>query len=240
MRHTWHLTYCGRFLFLGDEPMNLLRSGLTILHAIALGICTLAVMAGSAHAQILGSAYFVSEAQSQNAVIGFPHGAANATFSVPNGPINFTSAPGYTLSQFLLSNPGTSILTGSAGDLSRALDTAAGGTMLELTGQVSVINGQTFTVQHDDGLQLMVGGLLVVNVPGPTAPVVTTVTYTGPTGTFAFDLVYGECCGAPAVLATSLPLQAAPAVPEPETYAMLLAGLGLMGFVARRRKQRAA
>lgn len=29
-------------------------------------------------------------------------------------------------------------------------------------------------------------------------------------------------------------------IPEPETYAMLLAGLGLMGFVARRRKQRSA
>jgi len=29
-------------------------------------------------------------------------------------------------------------------------------------------------------------------------------------------------------------------IPEPETYAMMLAGLGLMGFVARRRKQRAA
>lgn len=29
-------------------------------------------------------------------------------------------------------------------------------------------------------------------------------------------------------------------VPEPETYAMLLAGLGLMGFVARRRKLKAA
>jgi hypothetical protein len=29
-------------------------------------------------------------------------------------------------------------------------------------------------------------------------------------------------------------------VPEPETYAMLLAGLGLVGFVARRRKQQAA
>jgi hypothetical protein len=27
------------------------------------------------------------------------------------------------------------------------------------------------------------------------------------------------------------------AIPEPETYAMLLAGLGLMGFVARRRKK---
>ena len=30
------------------------------------------------------------------------------------------------------------------------------------------------------------------------------------------------------------------AIPEPETYAMLLAGLGLLGFVARRRKQRTA
>jgi hypothetical protein len=30
------------------------------------------------------------------------------------------------------------------------------------------------------------------------------------------------------------------AVPEPETYAMMLAGLGLMGFVAMRRKQQAA
>ena len=30
------------------------------------------------------------------------------------------------------------------------------------------------------------------------------------------------------------------AIPEPETYAMLLAGLGLLGFAARRRKQKAA
>ncbi|MGB2831736.1 MAG: PEP-CTERM sorting domain-containing protein [Methylotenera sp.] len=36
---------------------------------------------------------------------------------------------------------------------------------------------------------------------------------------------------------TAGPFVPPPAVPEPETYAMLLAGLGLMGFVARRRKE---
>jgi hypothetical protein len=34
--------------------------------------------------------------------------------------------------------------------------------------------------------------------------------------------------------------QVTSAVPEPETYAMFLAGLGLLGFVSRRRKQKAA
>lgn len=40
------------------------------------------------------------------------------------------------------------------------------------------------------------------------------------------------------VLTSSLESVTAP-VPEPETYAMLIAGLGLMGVVARRRKQKA-
>ncbi|MDR3324058.1 MAG: PEP-CTERM sorting domain-containing protein [Zoogloeaceae bacterium] len=31
----------------------------------------------------------------------------------------------------------------------------------------------------------------------------------------------------------------APAVPEPETYALLLAGLGLMGVIVRRRRKAA-
>lgn len=57
-----------------------------------------------------------------------------------------------------------------------------------------------------------------------------------------YDLTIGYIWGAPS------PISGSPndrlsesflvrAVPEPETYAMLLAGLALMGFVARRRKQ---
>jgi hypothetical protein len=39
---------------------------------------------------------------------------------------------------------------------------------------------------------------------------------------------------------TSLTEPNVPAIPEPEIYAMMLAGLGLMGFVARRRRQNTA
>ena len=206
-----------------------------LLLATALSVCASGVMVSAAHATIIGSAYFVSEAESQNAVIGFAHGAANATFSLPNGPIAFTSAGGYSLGAFLASSPGEITLTGTAADLAQNLDSVAGGTMIELMGTVSVVNGQTFTVSHDDGLQLMIGGLLVVNVPGPTSPATTTVTYTGPTGNFAFDLVYGECCGPPAVLATSLPLIGT-TVPEPATLALLSAAL--IGFGVTRRRSR--
>jgi hypothetical protein len=56
-------------------------------------------------------------------------------------------------------------------------------------------------------MSLEIGGVTVVSQPGPTSAVTQTFTYTGPTGTFPFDLVYGECCGPPAVLAISLPLE---------------------------------
>ncbi|MDR3213479.1 MAG: PEP-CTERM sorting domain-containing protein [Azoarcus sp.] len=53
------------------------------------------------------------------------------------------------------------------------------------------------------------------------------------------EFLYGGGSQFPSILAAAL-VYNTPAVPEPETYAMLLAGLGLVGVVARRRRHAAA
>ena len=195
----------------------------------------LAVGAVGAQAQnvAVGNLWHVSEATSQNAIpANVPLSPADVIFSV-NSPFNF-SGTSVTVGTWLASSSAFNIVENTPGTLASLMDNGSQGTLLSFTGTVSVTNGQHFTVTHDDGLTLIIGGLDLGFNPGPTAPVVTDVVYTGPTGNFPFQLVYGECCGGPAELQISLPLNA---VPEPETYAMLVAGLGALGWVSRRRRR---
>ena len=53
---------------------------------------------------------------------------------------------------------------------------------------------------------------------------------------FSADLLVSGVDGIPVTGNVAVGVPTAP-VPEPETYAMMLAGLGLLGFVARRRRQ---
>jgi len=62
------------------------------------------------------------------------------------------------------------------------MDNLVTGTLIQLLGTVSVTSGQSFSVAHDDGLTLIIGGLTVINAPEPTAPTTTSATYTGPAG----------------------------------------------------------
>ena len=79
----------------------------------------------------------------------------------------------------------------------------------------------------------MIGNNLVIDAPGPTAFSTTAVTYTGPSGTFPFDLVYGETQGPPAVLGISLPLTSQsvslPGTPDPNNPNQLLFDLTQTG-----------
>ena len=79
------------------------------------------------------------------------------------------------------------------------------------------VAGFTFVV--DQAQQAFVNGLLAY----------------GPTTTMALEASIGNFSGGPESFLV-YNLAAVNAVPEPETYALLLAGLGALGFVARRRK----
>lgn len=219
--------------------------------AVLGGAAALALMAIGSRAEAgpvaSGALYFVPESEAGDAVIGFAHGAPNVTFTAPSAPLDFTSIVGsdsfadYTAGSFLGTDSAT-ILTSTAGALGEDLDGSTaggtanpGGTIIEFTGTVSVTHDESFSVEHDDGLQLLIGTDLVINDAGPTSATLTTDTYTGPAGNFSFDLVYGECCGPPAVLDINLPFVAAP---EPATLALLGSALTGFGFVIRRRRRK--
>jgi hypothetical protein len=207
---------------------------------VATVLAAVLVWAGAGTAQantISGNLWHVSEATSQNAIpANVPATAPNVTFDV-NSPINFFGTS-VSVGTWLSNGLAFNVVENTPGTLASLMDDGSGsqGTLLEFLGFVTVTNGQTFTVTHDDGLTLIIGGTDLGFDPGPTAPVVTIATYTGPSGTFPFQLVYGECCGGPAVLQVDLPLSNT-AVPEPGTWLLLCSGL--IGLAAWRWKQTA-
>ncbi len=188
------------------------------------------LVAGTAHANtITGSIYENVAAASMDATpANVPGGTPNVTFTTTS-PINFSTS-NYTIGGFINSGGGTTtVLTGS-NQLGNTLDN----TLFNFTGSVTVTNGETFTVGHDDGLTLVIDGMTVISQPGPTSFKLTTDTYTGPSGTYAFQLVYGENTGAPADLSISLPLTTS-VTPEPSSMVLLGSGLLGLGTMLRRR-----
>ena len=191
------------------------------------------MIVGTARADISGSAWVVTDITAQNAIPGnVPGTPANLTFTVPT-LINFDSRlggdnninPNYAIGDWLATGGATNIVYSGGLTSATLLDVGGNGMIFDFTGMVTVVNGQTFTVTHDDGLTLNIGALNVINLPGPHAPITDTLTYTGPSGNLPFELVYGECCGAPAVLQIDLPLVNAP---EPSSAGLL--GVMLLGF----------
>jgi hypothetical protein len=154
-----------------------------------------------------------------------PGGAPNVTFSVnTSGGLDFDSrnaGNGYTIGGFLGTGGATVLTGGTSTELALTMDDV----LISIVGQVTVTTGETFTSSHDDGMVLFIDGQSVINVPGPTAPVTTPGTWTGPSGTFNFQLTYAEVDGAPGVMDIDNLLNNATNVPEPGT---MLAGATLL------------
>jgi hypothetical protein len=139
---------------------------------------------------------------SQNVIFeNIPTRPADVVFTVPDGALDFDSdRTSYTIGGFLASG-GATIVSGA----SHACDSLDSIVVL-FTGHVSVTDGNTISVDHDDGFTLQIGSDYVVSAPGPESTGTTTATYSGPSGNFPFKLFYGECCSPPAILGVNLPL----------------------------------
>lgn len=198
--------------------------------AIALGMATLGTQANTVNGSLWEQVDSHIDTDGSFANVAIMQGirAADVTFTV-NSPISLNSygANGYLIGGFLASG-GATITSDPGGAANRTLNN----TLFYFTGLVSVYNGQTFSVWHDDGLQLKIGGVMIVDVPGPTSPIETSYSWTGADGTYEFELAYAENCGAPGVLKVDLPLRS---VPDGGSTLVLLGGvLGLLGIAGRR------
>jgi len=157
-----------------------------------------------------------------------------ATFTA--NTIDFNVNGNYTLGSFLTSN-------GNANNISYMNSAGAGTSMdnvlFQFTGTANFVNGTTYTLADDDGVNLYVDGEQIYSSPGTQGASTQTLTYNGPTGTFSFDFTYanGPCCGAQFTtnLVNGGNLVNPPTVPEPSS--ILLLGSGLLttaGFLRRR------
>ena len=200
-----------------------LRSFLPLVLAVVASV-------GVAHADTFtGTVY---NDPSGNVVAPNTLGTALGTFTVSS--FNFNVGPGYTagdpnftIGKFL--SGGSNLVIGST----LANQTVAS-TEFVFTGSTYLVNGQSYSFTHDDGLTLSIDGTSYINTPAQTVAVATSFLYTGTTGVHAFTLDYASNSLSPSVLTGSF-TPASAATPEPSSFIMLGTGLmGAAGMVRRR------
>jgi hypothetical protein len=214
------------------------RLALAILAASALGLVT------QARADLITGSLWENTTLDAT-LANVPSSVPNVTFTANSiffdsrleviDNISLDDSAYYKIGQWLNSTTGgATFLTGS-GEAGNSMDN----TFVKITGWVSASHGQTFTLEHDDGVTLIVGGLTVIDSAGPTSPKEESGIYTGTGGVVPFTLVYSEVAGAPAVLEAEdwSPTAGPNVVPDGGTTVALL-GMALAGLAGWGRRVR--
>ena len=199
---------------------------LKLLLVVTLTLAAIGAQASSV--TVNGAVWSVSDATAGNAVLAsVPGTLADITFTfTTSSALNFASTDDASVYAFFESG-------GVPSSAFTGVDKGLNDTIITLTvNDFTLPHNTSFSLGHDDGASFYINGTSFFSDPGPTSFVLSTFTYTGPTVTGGtLEMVYGECCGAPAYFETNLPT----AVPEPGTLAMFGSGvLGLAGIIRRK------
>jgi len=99
---------------------------------------------------------------------------------------------GYDLKFSGIGNPN---LEGAPAEPTTAMS-GSWGVIIELTGSVSLVNGQPISILHDDGVALKIDGSPISGFnPYVTPPTLESSTFAGRTGVHSFDLLYANAAG---------------------------------------------
>lgn len=181
-------------------------------------------------------------------------GAASAANLIQNG--DFEIASGVNLNNYVVVGAGDGAIAnwtvgGNSVDIINNSYNAISGNSIDMLGSpgpgilsqsFNTVAGTTYTLSfdlthnpysHGAGLDVFVGGNhYSFEGSTPVTNYTFNFTTTGGLQALTFSSVGGD--GWSGAVLDNVSVTAA--VPEPETYAMMLAGLGLVGFIARRRK----
>jgi len=232
----------------------------TMVFVCGVGLTLAATEAGAIPVTLTGDAWLNQPISvASNATLPTPASLPDLAFTVTSSndlffsscltltPTGVCTGPSnaYTVGPWLATTPvtGTQVVSAFSSPSGLGVATAMANTVdnsyWTFSGTANITTGEQFTVTQDDGATFYVNGTAIPGTnSGPTAPVQEIITYTGPTQNNAsIELVYSECCGAPAVFETDLPNGGLVGTPDPSTGLLLGTGiLGLVGVVRRRGK----